>query len=116
MLKLIIGWVLFFPVSLLTLFCEKDKIKYYDRITIKLDCFANKEFRALWNKTLINPEGYKFGRRKETISSVLGKNYLTKTLTRKGLILYRILNTLENNHCEKSINNNIKPKKRPPTL
>ena len=49
-----------------------------------------------------NP-GYKFGDEDETISSVLGKNKLTKTLTKTGKTLDWILEKLDRNHSIESI-------------
>ena len=43
----------------------------------------------------------------ETISSALGKNQRDKTLSKKGKLLVKILDFLDENHCENSINNNI---------
>ena len=54
--------------------------------------------------------GYKFGNVNETISSALGKNQRDKTLSWFGKIICLILDTLDKNHCKKSINdlkNNI---------
>ena len=52
---------------------------------------GNKNFRTLFNTTLITKQGYQFGQKNETISSVLGKNYLTNTLTTTGKLLVKIL-------------------------
>lgn len=75
---------------------------------INLDKFANREFRTLWNKTLIIKGGYQFGNIEETISSVLGKNERDQTLTKTGKILVSILNMIDKNHCFNSIQEDIK--------
>ncbi len=72
-----------------------------------LDIFGNMEFEYLFNKMLIYPQGYKFGKKGETISSVLGKNELIGALTKKGKVLVWLLNKIEKNHCINSINNNL---------
>jgi hypothetical protein len=55
----------------------------------------------LFNKTLAT--GHRFGDIEETISSVLGKNQLTGTLTGLGKALVWILDKIDNNHAIKSI-------------
>ena len=67
--------------------------------------FGNREFRATWNRFLITEDGYKFGDSRETISSVLGKNKIAGTLTKTGKILCCILDSIDHNHCIKSIKN-----------
>ena len=47
--------------------------------------------------------GYKFGNVNETISSALGKNQRDKTLSWFGKIICLILDTIDENHCKKSI-------------
>jgi len=110
MILLVVAWILFFPVSLLNYFFLKNKKGAFRRTARRIDCFANKEFKPLWNHILIKAGGYQFGRRKETLSSVLGKNGRTNTLTIYGKRVYWILDKLERNHCESSINNNLKKK------
>lgn len=78
---------------------------YFMQTAIDIDKFGNRNFRTLLNYTLIKKTGYKFGDVRETISSVLGKNKIAGTLTKKGIILCNILDFLDENHCIKSINN-----------
>ena len=52
---------------------------------------------------LKSKKGYEFGKRKETISSVLGKNQRDKTLTFTGKAIAFILDKIDKNHCQKSI-------------
>lgn len=61
--------------------------QYFYTGAIGLDIFANYEFRTLWNTFLRKKNGYKFGMKGETISSVLGKNQKAKTLSGAGWIL-----------------------------
>lgn len=62
----------------------------------RIDVFANESFRTLWNTTLITKDGYLFGKKGETISSVLGRNIQKNTLTKIGSILVIILSK---SHC-----------------
>ena len=39
----------------------------------------------------------------ETISSALGKNQRNNTLSTAGKVLVRVLDTIDKNHCEKSV-------------
>ncbi|PIE50749.1 MAG: hypothetical protein CSA38_01925 [Flavobacteriales bacterium] len=91
---------------------KQGNIKGYDRSqALALDVFAGRNYRSLWNRTLITPNGYKFGVDGETMSSTLGKNQLDGTLTTSpqegmpnwfyGTNLSRILNKVfkEKNHC-----------------
>lgn len=76
--------------------------RYFFHTAIDIDRFGNRNFRTLLNLTL-QKNGVEFGDERETISSVLGKNQRDKTLTRAGRVLCWILDTLDPNHCENSI-------------
>ena len=82
---------------------------YYRSIAVDIDIMSNRAFRALWNATLVNHKKYyyQFGKRGETISSALGKNQYRNTLSKAGKVLAWILDTIDNNHCYNSINNNV---------
>lgn len=96
-LLVILEWVNFFVV----LFDKDKSVKgYWFSVTVDIDRFGNRHFRALFNKTLIKPNGYKFGNIEETISAVLGHNIKLKTLTRSGKILVFLLTE---KHCINSI-------------
>lgn len=95
---------------------KKGKLDGYDRSqALALDAFAGRNYRSLWNATLIKPEGYKFGVEGETMSSCLGKNEVDGTLTTEpqpdmprwfyGTNLSRILDKAfnEKNHCFNAI-------------
>lgn len=107
MILFIIAYILYLPLSIINWLFVKDKSGYFKSSAINLDKFGNREFRTLFNKTLINDKGYRFGNINETISSVLGKNQLTGTLTNIGKILVWILDKIENDHSLKSINKNF---------
>jgi hypothetical protein len=77
---------------------------YFYQTAVDIDRFGNRNFRTLWNATL-QKNGYRFGNINETISSALGKNKINNTLTTAGKVLCFILDTLDENHCIKSIQN-----------
>lgn len=104
MILFVLAYVLYLPLSIVNWLFVKNKSGYFKSSAVNLDKFGNREFRTLFNKTLINDKGHRFGDIEETISSVLGKNQLTGTLTKCGLILVWILDKIENDHALKSIN------------
>ena len=90
----------------------KDNAKgYFLSSAANLDRFANREFRTLWNSTLVKENEfnspYPFGHRDETISSALGKNQRAGTLSKAGGCLAWILGKIEKNHCIISIDKTI---------
>ncbi|WGU68545.1 hypothetical protein QIU18_13075 [Capnocytophaga canimorsus] len=99
---------LIFPLTVVN-FCfvwqKNGTVKGYFLSTVaSIDRWANSEFRTLWNSVLIRPDASDyFGDVRETISSVLGKNQITETLTLTGRILAGILDLLDKNHCKNSI-------------
>ena len=72
-------------------------------VAIWIDQIGNSVCRDLFNRCLITSAGYKFGKVQETISSVLGKNQETWTLTCLWAIIVKFLDTLDKNHCKDSI-------------
>lgn len=64
---------------------------------------ANTYLAKLFNDVLIKVGGHRFGNPDETISSVLGKNQLTGTLSIFGRALNWVLNKIEQDHSIKSI-------------
>ena len=102
-LLFIIAYVLFLPLTFANLFFVENKCGYFLSSAINLDKFGNREFRTLFNKTFITDKGHRFGNIKETISSVLGKNELTNTLTKAGKVLVWILDKIDKKHAFKSI-------------
>lgn len=78
---------------------------YFFQTAFNIDCFANREFRALWNGTLITRDGYQFGDMNQTLSEVLGYNYLMETLTRYGQVVVFLLSP---NHCLKAAGYKLK--------
>lgn len=72
-------------------------------LALWLDQIGNAVCRDMFNRLLIEQDGYKFGKVQETISSVLGKNQMLNTLSLWGRILVSILELFEEEHCIKSI-------------
>jgi len=72
-------------------------------LALGLDQIGNAVCRDMFNRLLIEQDGYKFGKVQETISSVLGKNQMLDTLSLWGWILVSILELFEEDHCIKSI-------------
>lgn len=77
---------------------------YLFKIAQSIDQLGNVVCTNLFNDTLISKKSvYKFGDEDETISSVLGKNKTTNTLTLVGKWLALFLNKIEKDHVEKAI-------------
>lgn len=106
-LLFIIALVLMFFLTIVNYLYVENTEGYFRSTAKNIDVFANREFRAFWNKVLITQDGYAFGAEGETISSALGKNQEKGTLTKKGLFLVKVLDKLDKNHCKNSIDTNI---------
>ena len=72
-------------------------------LALWLDQIGNAVCRDMFNRLLIEEDGYKFGKVQETISSVLGKNERDWTLSLGGLLLVILLDVIDKDHCENSI-------------
>lgn len=72
-------------------------------LALWLDQIGNAVCRDMFNRLLIEEDGYKFGKVQETISSVLGKNQLLDKLSLTGRALVVLLDLFEEDHCLKSI-------------
>lgn len=72
-------------------------------VAIGIDQIGNSVCRDLFNRCLITSSWYKFGKVQETISSVLGKNQETWTLTLVGRAVVGVLDWLDKDHCRESI-------------
>jgi hypothetical protein len=103
MILFLIAYILLLPLTIINFFFVDNKKGYFKSTAINIDKFANREFRALWNKLLIVKHGYQFGDERETLSSALGKNERDNTLSIYGKILVWILDKIDKNHCIKSI-------------
>lgn len=76
---------------------------YFMSIAVSIDQTGNVFCKELFNDVLIRPKGHNFGNEDETISSVLGKNKLSNTLTWAGKALDWVLNVFERDHSVISI-------------
>ena len=72
-------------------------------LALGLDQIGNAVCRDMFNRLLIEKDWYKFGKVQETISSVLGKNQETWTLTLVGRAVVGVLDWLDKDHCRESI-------------
>lgn len=75
---------------------------------IKNDKIGNAEDSQLLAALFLTKESvHAFGNPKETISSVLGKNFLARTLTPRGYEICELLNAIQTNHVVLSIDNSL---------
>ena len=106
--------IILFPVGLLMTFFNnlyrkkwKLSLRRLDQqflsIATSIDASGNVVCKDLFNLILKQKGGVDFGNRKETISSVLGKNQRDDTLTGLGKALAFVLDKIDPNHCLKSI-------------
>ena len=99
--------VVFYIVKYLLTGNKRELKVWFFRSAREIDVFANVVGSDLFNAIFIVDKGYKFGNPKETISSVLGKNQRNKTLSLAGDLLRWILDLIDDNHCIKSINDEV---------
>jgi hypothetical protein len=104
-------WIVLIPLGILyTLFYSigngRKATTYVSKsfliVAYGIDCIGNVVCRDLFNSLLIK-DGYQFGRWTETISSVLGKNERDNSLQLLWKTLVWILDKIDPNHCQKSI-------------
>lgn len=83
---------------------------YFVEVAIALDAAGNVMMQHLLNDFLLikKEPTYYFGNKKETISSVLGKNELTNTLSILGKALNAFLNVIDRGHSLNSIQYDVK--------
>jgi len=82
---------------------RKDYPDYFFGCASTLSHSTNYYGADLWNRILIRPAYTVFGNRDESMSGVLGKNKRANTLTNLGEGVVYILNKIDPNHTEKSI-------------
>jgi hypothetical protein len=83
---------------------------YFTEIALVLDEAGNVIMQHILNDFLLikKRNTYYFGNKKETISSVIGKNYMTETLSPLGLALNSFLNFIDKGHSLNSIMYDVK--------
>lgn len=90
-------------VAIQRIIVGKAHHSYFFECAFAVDILGNVMGQHLWNFIFIKNEGYKFGNRRETMSSVLGKNQRNNTLRWCGKTIVLILELFEKNHCLISI-------------
>ena len=83
---------------------------YFLELALALDNAGNVLMQHVLNDLLLikNPKRYLFGNKMETISSVIGKNLLSHTLSPTGLALNAFLHWLDKDHSLNSINYEVR--------
>jgi hypothetical protein len=93
--------------------------QYFIDVALVLDQSGNVIMQHALNAILLKnaAEGYRFGNKKETISSVIGKNQLLHNLSVTGKCLNSILDFLDPHHAMDSIQHDVKKrgKQMPPS-
>jgi hypothetical protein len=81
-----------------------------DLMPLALDNAGNVLMQHMLNDALLiqNQNTYLFGNKMETISSVIGKNLVTHTLSPTGLLLNTFLHWIDKDHSLNSINYEVK--------
>ena len=102
-LKLILAPILYLVGAILSLF--KGGFNQWNLdLAIAKDQYGNALGKYVWNGLLINKHSkHLFGNIDETISSVLGKNKRDGTLTFLGIFVDKVLDAIDPNHSEDSI-------------
>ena len=115
-----IAFVLFFttaPIGFLYAIIRQSLVKrvyslsvYFLELALALDNAGNVLMQHVLNDALLirNENTYLFGNKMETISSVIGKNLITHTLSSAGLILNTFLHFIDKDHSLNSINYDVK--------
>jgi 8-oxo-dGTP diphosphatase len=103
--------VVLFPIGFVFSMFYPKRGKYLYRIALGIDQLGNVVCARLFNFFLIDADGYQFGNEDETISSVIGKNKQTNTLTMFGMLLDSLLEKIDKNHSIDAIEKNTIRKK-----
>ena len=83
---------------------------YFLELALALDNAGNVLMQHVLNDLLLtkNEKTYLFGNKMETISSVIGKNLVTHTLSPMGLALNAFLHWIDKDHSLNSINYDLR--------
>jgi hypothetical protein len=115
-----IAFVLFFttaPIGFLYAVIRQTFVKsvnslsvYFLELALALDNAGNVLMQHVLNDALLirNEKTYLFGNKMETISSVIGKNLVTHTLSPVGILLNRLLHWIDKDHSLNSINYEVR--------
>lgn len=99
-------WFVLSPYGMVRSLCIsfKEFDKWQKKLAVAEDQYGNALGQYIFNDLLITKDSkHLFGNIDETISSVLGKNKKAGTLTRLGKAVSAVLDFLDKNHVEKSI-------------
>lgn len=101
----VLSFMLIVPLALLfKLLTWRLSLDWFLRCAISIDQFINVWADDLFCCLLLTRfSKHPFGNEDETVSSVIGKNYLRGTLSQFGLFVRWFLNTLDKNHSVKAI-------------
>ena len=83
---------------------------YFLELALAIDNAGNVLMQHVLNDLLLikNDKTYLFGNKMETISSVIGKNLLSHTLSKTGLALNAFLHWIDKDHSLNSINYEVR--------
>ena len=83
---------------------------YFLELALAIDNAGNVLMQHVLNDLLLikNEKRYLFGNKMETISSVIGKNLLSHTLSMTGLVLNAFLHWIDKDHSLNSINYEVR--------
>lgn len=95
--------IIVIPIGMVWALFRPDRGGYFYKLALAIDQLGNVAMCRIFNDILIKPNRDRFGSEDETISSVLGKNQINKTLRPLGKFLVFLLDKIEKNHCIKSI-------------
>ena len=77
---------------------------YVRDLAIAKDCYGNVLGQHLFNDVLISKKSkHLFGSIRQTISAIIGYNYMDRTSLFLGKVIYKTLDTIEEAHCEKAV-------------
>lgn len=100
---LIIFGILGIIAAVILILKTKTSSKYFFESAVQVDVLGNVMCQYILGYLFVQDNGYHFGQRGETISSVLGKNQRDNTLKWFGRLLALILDLFEKDHCLISI-------------
>ncbi len=94
-----LGTILLLPLFLCGLVLSSPKNTYLLKIAISIDILGNVIGGPLFNK-ILQRNGYLFGSTTETISYAVAVNKKNNTLTKAGILLGNILDTIDPGHTD----------------
>jgi len=95
--------IILLPVGFIMSLFYTARAKFLFKTCLGIDQLGNVVCARLFNATLIKSTGYQFGNEDEVISSVIGKNYESGTLSFIGKLLNWLLNTIQKQHTIRAI-------------